>query len=142
MLREQKKLVKQKPETTPLLELVLTALEATWRIPEEKPLTTLPSHFDRDALCAFTIDQVDGGHVANIKFDVAPGEANLIGTSDTSPLPTHRDAFLAGAMIVCEVVSGSRELPFIVTENELLVATVTSHGKPMIMRRPFPTQRA
>ncbi len=50
-----------KADTTPLLEIITAALEATHRIPDEAPRTPLPPCFDRDALCAFTIEQVDGG---------------------------------------------------------------------------------
>lgn len=127
---------------TPLLDIVMDALQAKWRIPDEAPRTDFPSSFTRDALRAFTIEQVAGGYVANIEFDVAPGEPNTIGTPDADPLPTHRHAFIAGAALVCEVVSGSRELPFLVTDDELVVATVTSTGKPLMMRRPFPMHGA
>lgn len=127
---------------TPLLEIVMSALEAKWRIPCQTPKTTLPCGFDRNALRAFSIEQVDGGYVANIEFDVASGEANTIGTPDAHPLPTHRDAFLVGAGIVCEIVSGSPDLPFLVFDDEIMVVTVTSRGTPFLMRRPFPTQSA
>ncbi len=125
---------------TPLLEIVMTALAATGRIPDKAPRTALPAGFDRNDLRAFTIEQVEGGYIANIEFDVAPGEANTIRTPDAHPLPTHRDAFLVGAGIVCEIVSGSPDLPFLVFDDEIMVVTITSRGTPFLMRRRFPTQ--
>lgn len=130
------------PNATSLLEIVMSALEATWRIPDEAPRTGFPSGFHRDALRAFTIDRVKGGYVANIEFDVAPGEPNTIGTPDARPLPTHKDAFLAGAVIVCQIVTGSPELPFFVLGDEIVIANVTSRGTPFLMRRPLPTHCA
>lgn len=120
----------------------MSALEAKQRIPSHPPKTTLPRGFDRDALRAFRIDHVGGGYIANIEFDMAPGEANTIGTPEARPLPTYRDAFLAGATILCEIVTGSPDLPFFLLGDELVVVTVTSRGAPFMLRRPFPTQCA
>lgn len=131
-----------KADDTPLLEIVTAALEATQRIPDETPCTPLPSSFDRKVLRALTIEQVDGGYVANIEFEVAPGEPNTIGTPEAQLLPTHRDAFLAGAGIVCAIATGSPELPFLVLDDQLVVVTVTPRGASFMMRRPFPTHCA
>lgn len=128
------------PQATPLLEIVMTALEATWRIPDAPPETGFPDGFRRDALRAFSIERVEGGYVANIHFDRAPGEPDVIGTPESEPLPTYREAFLAGTMILSEIVTGSQELPFLLLGDDLLVVTVTDRGAPFIMRRPFPTQ--
>lgn len=130
------------PNAAPLLEIVMNALEAKRRIPSQPPKTTLPRGFDHDALRAFRIDQVDGGYIANIEFDMAPGEANTIGTPEARPFPTYREAFLAGATILCEVVTGSPGLPFILLGDELVVVAVTPRGAPIILRRPLPTQCA
>lgn len=129
------------PRATPLLEIVLTALEAKGRISNVPPAPPTP-HLTRDALLAFTIDEVEGGYVANVAFDVPPGHPDTIGTPDAQPLPTQRDAFLAGAMLICEIVSGAPELPFVVWGNRLMVAAVRPDGRPFILSRPFPTQRA
>ena len=118
------------------------ALKAKWRIPDRAPRTAYPSEFHRDALRSFTIDQVEGGYVANIAFVRTLGEAITIGAPDALPLPTHKDAFLAGARIVCEIVTGSPELPFLVRDDEIVVVTVTPRGAPFLMRRPLPTQCA
>ncbi len=128
------------PNTTSLLDIVITALAEKYRIPGEAPRTTYPPSFHRDALCAFSIDRVEGGFVANIEFDMAPGEADTIGTPRAHPLPTHRDAFLAGAAILCKIVTGSHDLPFLVLGDELVVVAVTPQGSPFMLRRPFPTQ--
>ncbi|MDT0684522.1 hypothetical protein RM543_17745 [Roseicyclus sp. F158] len=129
------------PHATPLLEIILTALEAKERIPDVPPASLAPQ-FTRDALLALTIDEVGDGWVANIAFDVPPGHPDTVGTPDAYPLPTRRDAFLAGAMIVCEIVSGSPELPFVVDADQLMVVTVRPDGTPFLMSRPFPRQLA
>lgn len=136
-----KKPAKANPDTTPLLEIVLDALLATGRIPDAAPATEAP-HLTRDALRAMTIEKVRGGYIANVEFLVEPGQPDTIGTPDSHPLATQRDAFLAGAMIVCRIVTGSPELPFSVLGNELMVVTVLPNGKLMMMRRPFPKRRA
>lgn len=126
-------------DATSLLEIVMTALQAKSRIPQVAPRTDYPSGIERDALLAFIIEEINGGYVANVVFDMAPGEPNMIRTLDAHPLPTYRDAFLAGAAIVCEIVTGSRKLPFFFAGDKLMVVTVTSDGRPFIMQRPIPT---
>ena len=141
MSKNKKKVVNSNRNSTALLDIVMTALEAKWYIPEETPQTGCP-HLTREALRALHIDKVKGGYVANVEFRAAPGLPNTIGTPDAYPMPTRRDAFLAGAALVSEIVTGERDLPFLVLGDELIVATVSAHGKPVVMRRPFPPQCA
>ncbi len=141
MSKTKKKVVKPSRHSTALLDIIMSALAAKWYIPEETPETGYP-HLTREALRALHIDKVKGGYVANVEFQAAPGLPNTIGTPDAHPLPSRRDAFLAGAALVSEIVTGERDLPFFVFGDELIVATVTAQGKPLVMRQPFPPQCA
>ncbi|MBU0781028.1 MAG: hypothetical protein KKC72_13420 [Alphaproteobacteria bacterium] len=105
-----------------MLEIVMTALKATGRIPAIAPPTGLPPYFHRDNITDFYLEEHSGGWVANIAFScVPPGLNNTIGTPDALPLPTERDAFLMGAMLVCELVTGSHDLPFFLAGHKLIV---------------------
>ena len=124
----------------PLLDIIMTALHAKWYVPDEAPDMGLPPGFDRDALCALEIQEVDGGYAAIVCFDVSSGQNNAMGLPYERRLPTYREAFLEGARMVCAIVTGSTDLPFSVIGDELMVVSVTSSGLPLMMRRSIPTQ--
>ena len=87
------------------------------------------------------LEQHPGGWVANIALqDVPEGELNTIGTPDAFPYPTKREAFLAGAGLLCGLLTGSEELPFIATDDELQVFGYGTGGFKGIfsMSRPAP----
>jgi hypothetical protein len=104
-----------------LLALVLSALEAKNRIPEYRPTLSLPSHFNRDTICEFYLERKPGGWVGNVAFKNVPaGTPDVIGTPEAFPFQTEADAFLAGASIICEIVTGSPELPFFLAGDKLI----------------------
>ena len=102
-----------------MLEIVMTALKATGRIPAIAPTTGLGPYFHRDNITDFYLEKHSGRWVANIAFSGVPhGLNNTISTPDAFPLLTERDAFLMGAMLVCELVTGSHGLPFFLAGNK------------------------
>ena len=122
-----------RPQLT-LLQTVLDALRATGRIPPERPQLDLPDHFHRDNLLDFYLEQSGDGWAANISFrHIPPGGPDTLGTPDAFPLP-EQQAFLAGAALVCEIVTGSPELPFFLAGDKLIVV---SHGRPGIGGSPI-----
>ena len=108
------------PRSPTLLETVMTALEVTGRLTAE---TAAPTHplYNRDTVKDLYVEAHAGGYVANIGFDLPPGHPNIIGTPDRSPFPTQGAAFLAGARMLCHLLTGSTELPFIIRGDELIV---------------------
>lgn len=104
---------------TGLCDFVMTALRATRRF----PCPGLPAYFNRDNVMNLYLEEHPGGWVANLAFrHVPPGLPNTIGTPDAHPFPSERLAFLAGAGMLCGLVTGSEELPFMVVGNQLIVA--------------------
>lgn len=112
----------QSPASEPdLLAIVITALKAKGRRIRSKPLPHLPRHFTGGNLLALHVDKRPGGWVGNVEFrDVPAGAPNCVGTPESQPFADPRDAFLAGAAIVCEIASGSRALPFMVIGDQLV----------------------
>jgi hypothetical protein len=103
------------------LDLVLTALQASGRIPPQRPETGLPDHFNRDNLDSLYLEEHPGGWVANIAFqNVPPWAPDTVGTPDACPFPSKDEALLAGARIVSQIVTGSAELPFLVANGNLI----------------------
>ncbi len=104
-----------------LLAVVLTALEATGRLTSPPPVSDLPAHFNRDNFRHLHIDERPGGWVANVEFrDIPAGKPDCIGTPERAPFADPRDAFLAGAALVCKIATGSPELPFFVQDGQLI----------------------
>ncbi len=108
---------------TDLLQLVLAALVATHRIPAEAPRIGLPDYYHRDNLLDFYLEQKGGKWVGNSGFQNVPsGEPDVIGTPEARPFNTATEAFLAGASILCDIVTGSPELPFFLAGDKLMCA--------------------
>ncbi|OWU66347.1 hypothetical protein, partial [Phaeobacter sp. 22II1-1F12B] len=53
--------------------------------------------------------------------DLPPGMPNCLGSPDEMPYEDPRGAFLHGAGILCEIVTGSRDLPFMVMGDQLVL---------------------
>ena len=105
-----------------MFDVVTSALEAKGRLPCARPQLGLPGNIECYDVSGLYLEQHPGGWVANIALqDVPEGKLNTIGTPDASPYPTKREAFLAGAAILCRLLTGSQELPFIASDNELRV---------------------
>lgn len=105
-----------------LLDIVMQALEVTGRIPDELPETAFPGCFTADRITGFYLEPRNGGWVSTITFrDVPPGMPNCLGSPDAMPYDDPRAAFLHGAGILCEIVTGSRNLPFMVVGDQLVV---------------------
>jgi hypothetical protein len=103
------------------LDLVLTALNASGRIPRQRPELGLPAYFNRDNLDSLYLEEHPGGWVANIAFrNVPPWAPDTVGTPDAFPFPSRDEAFIAGARIVCQIVTGSTELPFLAANGNLI----------------------
>lgn len=105
-----------------LLDIVMQALEVTGRIPDDQPETNFPRCFTADRISDFYLEPLNEGWVSTITFrDMPPGMPNSLGSPDEMPHEDPRDAFLHGAGILCEIVTGSRDLPFTVIGNQLVV---------------------
>lgn len=100
-----------------MFDIVTSALEAKGRLH-----LGLPGNIERYDVSDLYLEQHPGGWVANIALrNVPEGKLNTIGTPDAFPYPTKREAFLAGAAILCRLLTGSQELPFIASDDELRV---------------------
>ena len=112
-----------------MLEIVKTALEAKDRMPCQRPMLGLGNNLDHYDVVDLYLEQQPGGWVANIAFQGLPaGEPNTIGTPDASPYPSKQQAFLAGAALLCRLLTGSEELPFIATNDKLMVVGYGTGG--------------
>lgn len=106
------------------LVLIMTALKAKGRIPAQQPASFRPAYLNCDNIEAFYFEQKPcGGWVANVAFRNVPvGQPDILGTPEAYPFETQIEAFMAGASIVCDIVTGSRELPFFFAGNQLICA--------------------
>lgn len=105
------------------LEMIVQALQATGRLPCILPNNRYPAHFTLANIAELHVDPNGSGFAANIEFkNVPPGLPDCVGTPDAMIIPTAELAFLMGAAIVCEIATGSRELPFVFDGTELIAA--------------------
>ena len=107
-----------------LLGFVMATLAMSGRLGTPSP--TRHPFFDTYRLVELHVVPHNGGYVANLEFDVPVGQPNILGTPDRSPYPTADEAFLAGARIVCEALTGSRDLPFLHTGDHVIMAVQAS----------------
>ena len=106
------------------LEIVMTALEATGRLRNSPPRGYHPAYFHRDNFRELFVEERPDGWVAYITFrDVTPGAPDCAKTPEHAPYDTPFEAFLAGAAVVCEIATGSQELPFILHGDKLICMT-------------------
>ncbi|MBW6419639.1 hypothetical protein [Celeribacter sp. PS-C1] len=109
------------------LNIVLEALEQKDLIPAETPDLGLGDYHVRENLDHLTVEKISGGWVANIIFKPRDGkQMDCMTTSMLHPFPNATEALLFGATVVCEIVTGSSDLPFSVAGNKLIMA---SYGK-------------
>lgn len=105
------------------LGLVREALEEKRRVPAQTPDLGLGPHYVRENLEHLTVEKVSDGWVCNITFKKRAGEPDCITSSMLDPFETAAEALIFGTSVVCEIVSGSAELPFEVAGGKLLMAT-------------------
>lgn len=111
------------PQQQCFLDIILKALEVRDRVPEEAPNLGLGAHYVRENLRHLTLEQMAGGWVANIIFKPsADPQKDCMTVHTGTPIASAIDAFLLGASVVCELVSGSDELPFSLIGNKLMMA--------------------
>ena len=111
-------------ELPDLHRMVMDALRSKYRIPEYTPDHDLPPPFHPSNIESLYLEKSGAGWVANIGFaNVPPGQPNTIGTIDAEPYSNALHAFLHGASVLCQLVTGSPELPFLVNGNELMVVS-------------------
>lgn len=104
-----------------ILQIVMDALRATQRMPCPPPQLNLPAHMHRGNLLNMLVEEHRGGWVSNIVFEHVPkGQPDSIGTPDAHPYPTQQEAFLAGAKLICLLVTGSQDLPFFISDGKLI----------------------
>jgi len=110
------------PETC-FLDLILSALHEKGRVPEETPDVGLGHYYVRENLDNLTLEKVPGGWVCNIIFRQLVGtEIDCRTSSMHQPFPSATEAFLFGASIACEIVTGSSALPFKVVGSKVVMA--------------------
>lgn len=109
------------------LDLVLQALKVRGWVPDETPDFGLGNYYVRMNLDALTVERMSGGWVSNIIFKRRDGErADCMTSSLRDVFPSAAEALVFGASVVCEIVTGSPELPFGVAGNRLIM---TSYGR-------------
>ena len=105
-----------------LRELVMEALRATYRFPEETPENNLPVELHPDNIESLEVEEVDGGWASHIGFANVPDEMpNTVGFGYLDPHGSALEAFLQSAAALCKFVTGSEELPFSILGNRLMV---------------------
>ncbi len=122
-----------------MFQTVIDALTLTGRMESLRPIVGLGNGMDGYDVVDLYLERHLGGWVANIALDKATTRApNTIGTPDSSPYQTKRQAFFAGASIMCELLTGSSDLPFIEANGTLVVAGYKEHSGFVLMSRPAP----
>ncbi len=124
-----------------MLEIVTSALSAKGRLKSMRSVMQLGNGLDGYDIVDFYLEKHPAGWVANIAIDnPVAGAPNTVGTPDASPYPTQRLAFLAGASMLCLLLTGSPELPFIEANGTLLVAGYGTggHSGLFTMSQPLP----
>ncbi|KRS16911.1 hypothetical protein [Roseovarius indicus] len=106
------------------LNLLLEALEDKGLVPEETPDIGYGDSYVRENLSHLTVEKVPGGWVWNILFKPRSGYDNDCMTAPMfKPFQSAAEALVFGASTVCEIVTGSSELPFTVAGNMLVMAS-------------------
>lgn len=124
-----------------MLKTVIGALEAKDRLPCQRPVHDCGINQGHLDVSDFYLEQQHDGWVAKIAFqDVPKGAVATICTPEASPFPSKKEAFLAGAELLCKVLTGSEELPFFVANDKLMVTGWGTGGFTGLftMTRPAP----
>ena len=105
------------------LDLIIDALEEKGRLPDRTPDVGLGCHHLRENLKHLTVVKVDRGWVVNIIFNkkCLDGRHDTMSSSALTPFPTAAAAVHYGAATVCQIVTGSAELPFEVVGDILVM---------------------
>lgn len=125
-----------KTEDSTMLEIVTYSLFAKGRLDSVRPITQPGCD-----VVDFHLNRHPAGWVAHITLDnPTPGAPTTIATPDATLYPTRRLAFFAGAALVCELLTGSPELPFFEANGNLLVAGYGTGGFKglFLISRPVP----
>lgn len=111
-----------------LYNLVMEALWATHRLPVAATMPepmleiALPESFRPDNIESLVLERIGDGWAACIGFaDIPADEPDAIGIGHTAPYASALEAFLGGASALCALVTGSPELPFLVSGNSFVV---------------------
>ncbi|MBR9765800.1 MAG: hypothetical protein GYB53_20345 [Rhodobacteraceae bacterium] len=104
------------------LEFILQALTAVGRLPCARPCGELPAHFTVGNMENLYVERHGKGWVANLQFTNVPkGLPDCAGTPSAHPFEDAHSAFMAGMALVCQVATGSAELPFDQVGDNLVV---------------------
>ena len=128
--------------TPSLFEVVVSALEAKDRLLGDGPLFDSMTDWCKEI--DFYLEERSSGWVWGFTFhafeDVQDSELPQFTLPQAMSHMTKRDAFLAGAAVLCWALTGSEELPFIATDTTLLIAGYGTGGFAGIysMTRPGP----
>ncbi|MFG6519458.1 hypothetical protein ACGYLX_18630 [Sulfitobacter sp. 1A13496] len=106
-----------------MLDYILNALKTANRGIYNIPQPFLPPHMNAQNLADFRLQKMNGGWVADIYFQNVPtGQPDAIGTRDAHPYKTKQEAFLAGAEMLCTLITGTPELPFTALGDQIIGA--------------------
>ena len=117
-------------ETTPsplncYKNLVLEALRAKGRWPSSYRSDEIPEQISIETLERFTLEKEDGGGSFFLTFKTTePLMPNTMALPPELRLDDPMTAFLLGAQVICELATGSGELPFQTVGNKIFLATV------------------
>lgn len=130
-----------KTELSTMFEIVIYALLAKGRMKSLRPVAEFGNGLGVYDVADFYLVQHPTGWVATIAFDnPTAGAPNTLDTPVASPYPTERLAYYAGASLLCLLLTGSPELPFIESNGKLVVAGYGTggHTGPFSMCHPVP----
>ena len=119
-------------------EIVTRALLATGRLKTRRSVKPLDYGLDRCDISDLYLEKLPTGWVANVAFDIPLASVpNTIGTPNESPYSSPRWAFFVGAAILCDLLTGSLELPFD-TDGTLRGASQGTNDNPELLKMTRP----
>ena len=97
---------------TTYLQFALTALSYSGRLDRMAPIPSFPAQFTVENMANLYLEHRVTGWVAVLQFKSAPeGLPGFIETPSAHPFEDEEAALMAGIALVCEVATGSPELP-------------------------------
>lgn len=103
--------------------LIVDALHEKGRLPAPHFRSGFPEQFTLENLAHLTVEAHAGGWVSYLHFQNTPaGAANCISTIEMGVPENAFETFLLGAHFVCEIATGSSELPFFAVDNSIIMA--------------------
>ena len=98
---------------TTYLQFALTALSYSGRLDRAAPMPGFPDYFTVENMANLSLQHRGTGWMAVLQFKSAPeGLPGFIETPSAHPFEDEEAALMAGIALVCEVATGSPELPF------------------------------